>query len=182
MTYVVPQLYLSGERIPVVDSDSHKQLGNYISTNINERNIIGSVSDLYQRSNWVISDFRACDSNTLDNLHRTYCMHMYGCELWDLSCNYVTDFKVAWRKIKRRIWRLPYRAHNVIVHSLSYDIDHQLDTRMTKFVYSCLNHSNSVCRSLLSSKLHCVRSTFAANFKYLSYKYNISQDEWFTII
>ena len=51
---------------------------------------------------------------------------------------------------------------------------------MTKFVYSCLNHSNSVCRSLLSSKLHCVRSTFAANFKYLSYKYNISQDEWFT--
>ena len=101
-------------------------------------------------------------------------------KLWDLNCNYVTDFKVAWRKIKRRIWRLPYRAHNVIVHSLSYDIDHQLDTRMTKFVYSCLNHSNSVCRSLLSSKLHCVRSTFAANYKYLSYKYNISQDEWFT--
>ena len=24
------------------------------------------------------------------------------------------------------------------------------------------------------------RSTFAVNFKYLSYKYNISQDEWFT--
>ena len=178
LTGVVPQLYLNGEIIPVVESDKH--LGNYISTNIHDRNIIGSVSDLYQRSNWVISDFQACDSNTLDNLHRTYCMHMYGCELWDLNCNYVTDFKVAWRKIKRRIWRLPYRAHNVIVHSLSYDIDHQLDTRMTKFVYTCLNHSNSVCRSLLSSKLHCVRSTFAANYKYLSYKYNISQDEWFT--
>ena len=51
---------------------------------------------------------------------------------------------------------------------------------MTKFVYSCLNHCNCVCRSLLSSKLQCVWSTFAANFKYLSYKYNISQDEWFT--
>ena len=181
LTGVVPQLYLNGEIIPVVDSFKH--LGNYISTNIHDRNIIGSVSDLYQRSNWVISDFRACDSNTLDNLHRTYCIHMYGCELWDLNCNYVTDFKVAWRKIKHRIWRPPYRAHNVIVHSLSYDIDHQLDTRMTKFVYSCLNHSNSVCRSLLSSKLHCVRPTFAANYKYLSYKYNISnisQDEWFT--
>ena len=144
LTGVVPQLYLNGEIIPVVESDKH--LGNYISTNIHDRNIIGSVSDLYQRSNWVISDFRACDSNTLDNFHRTYCMHMYGCELWDLNCNYVTDFKVAWRKIKRRIWRLPYRAHNVIVHSLSYDIDHQLDTRITKFIYSCLNHSNSVCR------------------------------------
>ena len=70
-----------------------------------------------------------------------------------LSCNYVTDFKAAWRKIKRRIWRLPYSAHNVIVHNLSYDIDHPLDTtcRMTNFVCSCLNHSNIVCRSLLSS-------------------------------
>ena len=94
LTGVVPQLYLNGEIIPVVESDKH--LGNYISTNIHDRNIIGSVSDLYQRSNWVISDFRACDSNTLDNLHRTYCMHMYGCELWDLNCNYVTDFKVAY--------------------------------------------------------------------------------------
>ena len=47
------------------------------------------------------------------------------------------DFKVAWRKIKRRIWRLPYRAHNAIVHQLSYDIDHQLETRMIKFVHLC---------------------------------------------
>ena len=126
MTGVVPHLYLNGALAPLeitksfnilVDSDNH--LGNYISTNIHERNVIGSVSDLYQRSNWVISGIRARDSNTLDNLHRTYCMHMYGCELWDLNCNYVTDFKVAWRKIKRRIWRLPYKAHNAIVHSLS---------------------------------------------------------------
>ena len=49
--------------------------------------------------------------------------------------NYVTDLKVATRKIKRSIWHLPCRAHNAIVHSLSYDIDHQLYTRMTKSVY-----------------------------------------------
>ena len=53
--------------------------------------IVDNVYDLYQRSNWVISDFRVCDSSTLDSLHRTYCMHMYGCELWDLNRNYVKD-------------------------------------------------------------------------------------------
>ena len=69
-----------------------------------------SVSDLYQRSNWVISDFRACDSNILDYLHRTYCMHMYGCELWDLNCNYVIDFKVCMAQDKASYI---YMAHNV---------------------------------------------------------------------
>ena len=96
-TDVIPQTYLNGEVIPVVDSDKH--LGNYISTNITDRNIIDNICDLYQRSNRVISDFRVCDSNALDSLHRTYCMHMYGCELWDLNCNYIKDFKVAWRNI-----------------------------------------------------------------------------------
>ena len=176
-TDVIPQTYLNGEVIPVVDSDKH--LGNYISTNITDRNIIDNICDLYQRSNRVISDFRVCDSNALDSLHRTYCMHMYGCELWDLNCNYIKDFKVAWRKIKRRIWRLPYRAHNAIVHQLSYDIDHQLETRMIKFVHLCLNHCNHVCRSIISSKLHCIKSTFASNYKYLSYRYNISHSDWY---
>ena len=23
---------------------------------------------------------------------------MYGCELWNLSCNYIKDYKVAWRE------------------------------------------------------------------------------------
>ena len=30
-------------------------------------------------------------------------MHMYGCELWNLSYNYIKEYKVAWRKIKRKI-------------------------------------------------------------------------------
>ena len=53
-TDVIPQTYLNGEVIPVVDSDKH--LGNYISINITDRNIIGIICDLYQRSDRVISD------------------------------------------------------------------------------------------------------------------------------
>ena len=163
--------------IPSVSSDKH--LGNYISTNIADRNI-DNIYDLYQRSNWVISDFRVCNSSTLDSLHQTYCMHMYGCELWDLNRNYVKDFKVAWRKIKRRVWKIPYRTHSAIVHNLSYNIDFQIDTRMIKFIHSCLNHSNIVCKSIVLSKLYCIKSTFGSNYKYLSCKYGISQDDWYT--
>ena len=118
---------------------------------------------------------------------------MYGCELWNLNCNNIKEFKVAWWKIKRPIWRLPYRAHKAIVHQLSYDIDHQLKTGMMKFVHLCLNHRNHVCRSIISSKFHCIKSTFkfsigphntiqyntfVSYYKYLSYRYNISHDDW----
>ena len=36
-----------------------------------------------------------------------------------------------------------------------------------------------MCKSLLSAKLHCIKSTLAANYKHLSYKYKICQDDWF---
>ena len=91
---------------------------------------------------------------------------MYGSELWDLNyCNYVKDFKVAWRKVKRRIWKLPYRAHNAIVHNLSYDIDLYLDTRMLIFFPFGMDHSNNVCKSILISKLCYFQSTFASKLQ-----------------
>ena len=171
-----PQLYLNVENIPVVDSNKH--LGNLISTDIACRNITESVCGLNMRNNWVISDFSLCDCSTLDSLHRTYCMHMFGCELWALNCKYVRDFKVAWRKINV-VYGDSHKAHNVIMHNLSYNIDLQLDTRMLKFVQSYLNHCNSVFDSLLLEKLHCTKSTFAANYTYLSYRSQVCQDDWF---
>ena len=66
---IVP-VFIKGKRVEVIQSDVH--LGNYISTNITDRNIVGHVCDLYQRSNSVISDFNVCDSVSLDSLHQTY--------------------------------------------------------------------------------------------------------------
>ena len=96
------------------------------------------------------------------------------------NCNYVKDLKVAWRKVKRRIPKLHYRAHNAIVHNLSCDIDLQLHRRLLKFVHLVLNHSDNVCKSILSSKPCCLQSAFESNYKYLSSKYNIFHNDWFT--
>ena len=174
----VPPVYLNGQRVTVVDQDLH--LGNIISTDINDRCILTNVCDFYQRSNWLISDFRSCDSPSLDGLHMTYCMNMYGCELWNLNNKYVEKYKVAWRQVKRRIWRLPPTSHNNIVHGISNDIDVLLEKRIIKFIHNSLGHTNNMCRQLLLTKLHCVNSTFADNYKYLSYKYGITDPEWFS--
>ena len=157
---VLPPIYLNGEKVSIVEHEKH--LGNYVATDIADRNMIANVCDLYQRSNLLISDFRVCDSIDLDSLHTIYCMHMYGSELWNLNCHYLYDFKVAWRKVKRRIWKLPRNTHNAIVQNLTYNIDDQLDVRIAKFTHMCLNHQNDVCRSISLSKLLCKNSTFAS--------------------
>ena len=173
---VLPPIYLNGENVSIVEHEKH--LGNYVATDIADRNMIANVCDLYQRSNLLISDFRVCDSIDLDSLHKIYCMHMYGSELWNLNCSYVDDFKVAWRKVKRRIWKLPCNTHNAVVKNLTYNIDDQLDVRIAKFTHMCLNHQNDVCRSISLSKLLCKNSTFASNYRYLSCKYSLSHHDW----
>ena len=140
--------------------------------------MLGQVCDFYQSSNSVIADFRVCNSITLDKLHFTFCMHMYGCELWNLTCGALDKFKIAWRKVKRRIWKLPPQTHNTIVHNLSMDINMILEKRILKFIFNALNHSTT-CSSLLKTILHCKHSTFADNFRYLSYKYHLEFSDWF---
>ena len=53
---------------------------------------------------------------------------------------------------------------------------------MIKFIHSCLNHSNIVCKSIVLSKLYCIKCTFGSNYKYLSCIYQISQDDLYTNI
>ena len=85
---VLSPIYLNIEKVSIVEHEKH--LGNnYVATDITDRNMIANVCDLYQRINLLISDCRICDSIALDNLHKIYCMHMYGSELGNLNCSYV---------------------------------------------------------------------------------------------
>ena len=147
-----PPIFLNSQPITIVNSDKH--LGNFISSDIQDRHVISSVCDLYQRSNSIISDFSSCNSVSLDSLHNTFCMHMYGCELWNLSNGQDEKFKIAWRKVKRIIWKLPRLTHNCIIHGLSTDISALIEKRMINFIHNALNH-NSVCKNVLYTKLRC---------------------------
>ena len=107
-------------------------------------------------------------------------MHMYGCELWNLCCNYINGYKVAWRKIKRRIWNISPRTHNNLVSNVTDNIDTLIETQMVRFIFNSINHSNNTCKNILRVKLLSVNSTFAANYQYLSYKYGLIEADWFT--
>ena len=133
----ISPIYLNGTPVTVVNKDKH--LGNTRSTDIYNRNIISNVCEFYQRSNSVISDFSICDSETLDKVHSTFCMHMYGCELWNLNSSDVQKFYIAWCKVKRLIWKLPSTTHNSIIHNITSNIHIILEKRFIKFMHNALN-------------------------------------------
>ena len=73
-------IFLNSQKVEVVDNDSH--LGNYVATILRDISITKHVCDLY---NAVIMSLVTSMLVIVDALHQVYCMHMYGCELWNLN-------------------------------------------------------------------------------------------------
>ena len=78
---------------------------------------------------------------------------MYGCELWNLSSSHIDKYIIAWRKIKRRIWKIPINSHKHIAHNLRSDCKYLIEKRILKYINNGLN-SNNVCANMLQDNLH----------------------------
>ena len=74
---------------------------------------------------------------------------------------------IAWRKIKRGIWKIPPTRHKYIVHNISSDCKKLLEKSIIKFIHNALNN-NIMCAQILKVNLRCKNCSFADNYRYLS--------------
>ena len=140
---VAPQGLLLSTLVPIpknkrgnkCDSNNYRQiaisslLGKIFDTIIldkqkicsHDENVIidNAITDMNMRLNNLLSEFSHCDSGTLSTLFRTYCMNIYGCQTWRYNSNYLDKFYTTWRKAGRRVWKIPYRTHNKLVHLIN---------------------------------------------------------------
>ena len=99
---------------------------------------------------------------------------MYGSQLWKYSKNDVNAFYTAWRKVVRRIWKIPSTTHC----NLSPSINKSMEKRFAKFIWSCFNSHNLIVRNIsLAAKISSF-SDFGDNYRYLSDKYGIRIHVW----
>ena len=76
------------------------------------------------KTNAILCDFGCCDGSTL--VHRTFCMDLYDCELWNISSKYTEEM--------RKIWKLHPRTHNLI-----YNIRSNFTHSLEKYIFrSCI--------------------------------------------
>ena len=118
--------------------------------------ISDTVRHFYCRTNEVLFDFSSIS-------------------LWNYSKDRVNDMFVAWRKVVRRLWKLPNMTHCNLLSTInsSLPIEIALERRCAKFIHSCLNSNNLIIKATSISAITTHRSQFGDNYRYICYKYKI---------
>ena len=173
-TYLV--LYLCNQPVNLVEHETY--LRNDIVSDIFDRSISHTVHTFYKKSNHIISNFKILNNFYLHKLHSTYCMNLYGCELFNYNSRYISELYVALRKVIRKIFKLPMRTHNYIVCGIEESVNIILDRRIVKYILNVINSYNITVTSLINTFLNCESSVFAENYRYIMYKYNIPSTLW----
>ena len=78
---------------------------------------------------------------TLPFLLRSFCLSLYGCALWRLDSKAITGIEVAFNKVLRRIWNLPFNSHTRIVHCTArlFSIFNLTSARSSSLLFSALS-------------------------------------------
>ena len=109
-------------------------LGNTVYSDIYLKCIDGSVSDLFIRTNSLLYYFLNVDSNILSKLPNTYCMSIYGSQLWKFNC--FSRVKKISHCIFIAIRKLKSRTHNVLINKIyrcaPIDVSHASDLFKSK--------------------------------------------------
>ena len=111
-------------------------LGVHKSNDITNRNIASSVHKYYARVNSLLCDFRNVPCHVKAKLLSTYCLDLYGSQLWNFTSIDVQSFFVAWRISIRRLWKLPNTTHCLLLPHINDCISKEfvLEQRWVKFI------------------------------------------------
>ena len=117
--------------------------------------IIICIPNVQTLCNQVKTNFRMCDSFSLNNLHSTFCNSLYGIEIYNFNKAPLINVYTAWRKCMPVIFCLPITTHNYIISHLNYNIMERLDRRLVKFIYNLLHTNNSTAQSIVKLIVNC---------------------------
>ncbi len=154
----------SGTTLQFVEDVIH--LGHYLSFDLSDSvDILSKSRDLIKKANLMLYTFSVADPLVKTRLLQCYCLSLFGCALWNLSCPALSTIEVSFNNILRRIWQLPRNSHTGILH---------LTARLPSIVNVVLSRSSALLFKARSSPSSIVRLVFQASstLSYTSVGYN----------
>ncbi len=109
---------LDGSNIIGVKTDKH--LGHLIGLNSMHESVESSIKELYSNVNVLLKQFNYVSPDIKYSLFKTFCMSVYGCQLWNFEDPYCEHFYTAWRKAIRHLLGLPYQTHCDLLHLICH--------------------------------------------------------------
>ena len=113
-------------------------LGVPLYSYLNVNHIHRNVQKFYCKVNGVSFDFKDMPSDVKSKLIDIYCLELYGSQLWRYSKNDVSAFYIAWRKVVRRIWKIPCTTHCNLLPSINKSLS--IEFLMEKGVLNLFGH------------------------------------------
>ena len=158
-------------------SSWEKHLGNHLDTINSDIHIKQATNLLYFRFNSIMHKFCSATSDLKYFLFKSYCMALYGCQLWNFESVFVNKFYVAWRKYCRRLLGVPYRTHSDLVHLLcgDEDVDVQLHCRQLKFIKNCIKSENSIVSLCSQLAINGSKSDVSCSINHICNVYNLNK-------
>ena len=112
--------------------------------------LIKEYRKIYCKVNSVLYDIKDIPCSVKYRLLDTYCLDLYGSQLWNYSKQDINQFYVASRKTIRPLWRIPNMTHCNILSLInsSEPIVYKLEKRCAKYVWCCLCSHNCVIKNI----------------------------------
>jgi hypothetical protein len=181
VTCMIVSFLLEVMQSEFVKSFSH--LGHIISTELDDSaDIAEKRNDFINQTNNVLCYFRKLTSYIKCQLVNSYCMSLYGCELWLLSSPNIDNICVSWRKSLRRVWDLPYNTHCDFLPLLSctlplFDV---ICRRCLSFLFNCIHSKSSLVRYIATYGIVYCRacSIIGRNVLFYLQRYNCLLNEF----
>ena len=166
---------MQGSPIPIVPRDKH--LGNWIGNNVFETVVEDNVNTLYRNTNLLMSQFPKAEPHVKYRLFKSYCMSVYGSQLWDYSSKKCDRFYVCWRKCIRRLFDIPSNTHCRYLHLICNDVpvDLQLHVRFINFMKSSIRSKCDIVRICANLAFNCSRSYASNSWFHICNKWDIDK-------
>ena len=170
-----PEIFIHGKKLEAVDSITH--LGHIIHENIFQNDASKCVKDFYIQFNSFMGDFRYLGSDMRNYLFSKYCSSFYGSQILPVYDNTsMYDLYLAWRSSIKKVWRIPWTTHSNMLPILAGVMPPNLmfEKRAIGFINNLLKSENKAVQMITGMAIYGSNSVLGKNFKYLSYKYNLS--------
>ena len=166
-----------GTTIELVPHEKH--LGNIIGQHCTKYQIDDCTNTFKGKVNMIKTHFCHNKFDVTYDIFKTYCMPLYGSQLWDYGNTYIDRFFVCWRKAIRQLLNLPYRTHNELLPYICDDVKPliQLLRRVISFIKGASNAKNELTELCYKLALNGSGSAISNNVSIISFLWSVPRED-----